>query len=255
MTLRPTLFGACAACLVVTIAGAAQASAQGKLGAFEADATAPASPERAYQEPSDGGLAEFWAQVFAQALQYTLWDGGACSWERVTDGAASGAEPAPRRLGDPLIPFARFDLAYQYVESDVEALDVRAEAGFGPFGAHLDYTRYWEQAPADRLDLVRVLGLFRMSFGSTVEADLGCGVLTLNGDQPDSRFLLSLPVLIHPSPYWGVEFRPAWAARVSDYDLAALLTWRCASLKLGYRWVDSPNESLDGPYAGFSVRW
>ena len=40
----------------------------------------------------------------------------------------------------------------------------------------------------------------------------------------------------------------------SDYDVAALLTWRNVSLKAGYRWVASPHESLAGPYAGLSLR-
>jgi hypothetical protein len=42
---------------------------------------------------------------------------------------------------------------------------------------------------------------------------------------------------------------------VSDYDLAALLGWRYVSLKAGYRWVSSPRESLNGPYAGLSLRF
>ncbi len=187
-------------------------------------------------------------------FEVTLLYGGACSWARVTDRESSAVEVTPRALGEPLLPFARMDVVYQNVESDVDAVDVRAEAGYGPLGAHLDLTRYREQFPSDDLNIIRALGVYRMSFGSHVEIDLGCGVLTLSEQQTDSRFLFSLPVLVHPSAYWGIEFRPAWADRVNDYDLAVLLNRHYASLKLGYRWVDSPHESLDGPYVGISIR-
>lgn len=93
-----------------------------------------------------------------------------------------------------------------------------------------------------------------MSFGPYVETDLGFGSLTLQGDDTTSSFLFSVPVLIHPDKHWGLEFRPAWSDRVSDYDLAALLTWRYASVKAGYRWVNSPHASLNGPYIGLSLR-
>jgi hypothetical protein len=53
---------------------------------------------------------------------------------------------------------------------------------------------------------------------------------------------------------WGIELSPAWADGVSDYDIAVLLSQRYGSLKLGYRWLRSPNESLDGPYVGISAR-
>jgi hypothetical protein len=61
-------------------------------------------------------------------------------------------------------------------------------------------------------------------------------------------------LLVHPHPNFGVEFRPAWSDRVSDYDLGVLITWRYASLKTGYRWVLTPHESLNGPYVGLSFR-
>ena len=93
-----------------------------------------------------------------------------------------------------------------------------------------------------------------MSFGSRVETDLGAGTLTLDGETTATRWAVALPILVHPFAALGLEFRPTWAERVSDYDLALLLTWRCASLKAGYRWLATPHEVLDGPYLGLSLR-
>ena len=52
----------------------------------------------------------------------------------------------------------------------------------------------------------------------------------------------------------GIEIRPAWAENVTDVDVALLLTLGPSSLKAGYRWIEHPHESLNGPYAGVSCR-
>ncbi len=228
---------------------------QGKLGAFEADVNAPTKRvHREHDSSTPGCLSGAMGDALVNVFEFTLLAGGVCSWERVSPEAQPADEPAPRILGEPLIPFARCDLGYQRVSSDIHALDVRAEGGYGPLGVQFELTRYREHAAGDDLDLQRILGVYRMSFGSYVETDLGFGALTVSGDQTTSSFLFSIPLLIHPSAHWGIELRPAWSDRVSDYDVAALLTWRYASLKAGYRWVRSPHESLDGPYVGLSLR-
>jgi hypothetical protein len=240
--------------LCALMAATQPAAAQGRLHAFEADTSAQESRGRDHRDRSDRCFSSFWGEFFAEVFEATLGCGGACSWDRVTRRDAAGAGIVPRTLGDPLIPFARADVACQRIESDIDAVDVRAEVGYGPMGMHLDSTRYWERSPSDDLDITRVMGLYRMSFGSHVEIDLGLGVLSLKGDRTTSRSLFSVPFLFHPCEWWGIEFRPAWADRVSDRDVAVLLTRRHVSLKVGYRWVDSPRESLDGPYAGVSIR-
>jgi len=231
-----------------------QAPAQGKLDAFEADVIAGENHHHSYRNQSDSFFSALAEEVLSGFLELTLLYGGACSWERIADTGIHSDGVAPRAPGEPLIPFARVDIDYQNVSSVVDAMNVQADLGYGPAGAHLGFTRYREQTPTDHLDLIRALATYRMSFGSHVETDLGFGILTLNGEQTTSEFLFCLPVLIHPGRHWGIEFRPSWADRIRDYDLALLLTQDYVSFKLGYRWVDSRHESLDGPYAGISLR-
>jgi hypothetical protein len=247
-------FGAIFLIVALPFAYLPASSTAGTLSAFEADANARTGHAASRGDHDHDFLGEALGRLLADLTEITLVSGGACSLERINAAAPFDADFPPRQWGEPLIPFVRADLGYQWVAADTGATDVRAEAGYGPLAAHYNFTRYREGAPDDRLDLVRVLGLYRMSLGSQVEVDLGLGSLTLRGDSTNSRFLCSLPVLVHPGGHWGIEFRPAWAERVSDYDLALLLTWRAASFKAGYRWVNSPHESLAGPYAGLSLR-
>jgi hypothetical protein len=238
---------------VLVVAGCSDALAQGKLDAFAADAGA-----RSYGVGSSAGssgscVGAFFGEVFSEIIGATLAEGGAISLARVSGGADDG-DVRLREIGEPELPFARMDVVYQSIESDVEAVDARVELGYGPIGVHGNLTRYREREPHDNLSILRVYGAYRMSFGSYAEMDLGIGALTMMGDPAPTKLLLSVPFLFHPSEYVGIEFRPAWADRVSDYDLAALLSVKCVSLKLGYRWVCSPQESLNGPYVGVSIR-
>ena len=244
------------ACLPV-----ARPESPGKLDAFEANLTLRKPPpendeddDEEEESGSDSLLTDLLGDLMVEFVGSVLAEGGMASLQRVVDPEAIDFNMTARLPGDPLIPILRLDVVGQKVQSDIEALGVRGEGGYGPVGVQVDFSRYWEQTPGDQLNLIRSAGLYRMSFSSHVEVDLGLGALTVQGDRTTSNLLFSLPVLVHPHENWGVEFRPAWSEFYSDYDLALLLTHRYTSLKLGYRWVHSPDESLDGPYAGFSVR-
>lgn len=158
-----------------------------------------------------------------------------------------------------LLPAFRLDSSYQNVKSDIDALDVRAEAGYGPFAMQGRITRYTEEEPSDELDLIQVHGLFRLPVSDQLQVGLGAGALILDGDNRNSGFSLTAPILVYPREFLGIEFRPAWSKihenPLNDYDLGLVLSHSHVALRLGYRWVRSENESLDGPYLGFTFRF
>lgn len=57
----------------------------------------------------------------------------------------------------------------------------------------------------------------------------------------------------------GGESGPAWASvngtSVRRYELGVVLSRDYVALKGGYRWTESPNETLDGPFIGVSLRY
>lgn len=244
-------------CAVLLVLLMAHPVAAGTLKSFEKAATLPGNhgkDERSFYEvDEDSGVAELLEELVVPVAQVIAF-GGINSSNRV-----SGAGEEPRRSGDALLARLRVDACYQKVEDDVDAFDLRAEAGYGFFGIQTRHTRFWEVHPADTLGVTQAHLLYRMSFGSQVECDLGVGALLLDGRRTTSGISFTLPLLIHPTRNFGVEFRPAWGdmngRAVDDYDLAVLLGDRHVSLKLGYRWLMSGQRDLSGPEAGVSLYW
>lgn len=170
--------------------------------------------------------------------------GGISSWEKA----------AARSKGEPLLPFVRLDLAYQDAESDVEAREVAFEAGYGPWAARFQRTAYAEESPQSDLRLSYIQALYRMSFGTAVEVDLGLGGTYLDGIGHSRGPGVSIPVRIYPWERLGFEFRPVWSTingnPIRDYSLDIVAGWEYVSLTAGYRWVSTGPESLNGPRLG-----
>jgi hypothetical protein len=98
-------------------------------------------------------------------------------------------------------------------------------------------------------------GLYRISPTAFYQVDLGLGQLCLDGVEHTDKFSVTVPILIHsPRTHLGFEYHPAWADRINDQEVALLYSWRYVALKTGYRWVESPHVSLNGPYVGLSWR-
>lgn len=240
---------------LIALCGREVAGQESRLAAFEANVVGRDSVA-SWDGRSRSCLTDFWGEVLGDLFAAVVIDGGATSWHRAAGtGILAELDIADRRPGEALIPFVRLDTVWHRVNSRLDAVDWRAEAGYGPVGAHVNATHYRERHPSARLDLVRALALYRMSFGVHAQADFGLGIVSVRGDESTSRLLFSTPLLLHPGRHWGVEFRPAWADRLDDYDLAVLLTVGPVSAKAGWRWLRAPNESLHGPYAGVSLRF
>ena len=157
--------------------------------------------------------------------------------------------------GGAMLPFLRADFGYRDVEGDIDALEYRLEAGYGAFALGFDHSHYREDEPDDELDLMRIQAILRMSFSDSIEVGTGFGALVIDGDERDTRFSFSLPTRIGITEWIGVELRPAWSESVSDFEASLLVSGDYASLKAGYRWVDSHEESLGGPFIGMAIHY
>lgn len=252
---------------------AAQAESCGKLCEFERAATKPGtapgkadSPKRGAHASADDdeSLAALLIRPFADLIVLAIAEGGANSNLR----AGGGDERVrPRTDGEALIPRLRLDVGRQRIDSATEAWDLRIEAGEGALGIQGRLTRYREElggsSPAvSRLDFRQAHVLYRMS-GEFLEVDLGIGMLQMSGRDTHSALSFTVPVLIHPTPWLGLEYRPAWARiaihSVRDQELALMLGGPFASLRMGYRRVDTDGGStgavMQGPFMGLSIRY
>ena len=68
-----------------------------------------------------------------------------------------------------------------------------------------------------------------------------------------------LLIELYPSRHWDLEFWPAWAtindSRLQDYDLSAHFLLKFVGVKVGYRWLRSPNTDISGPTIGVVTRF
>ncbi len=187
-------------------------------------------------------------------MYHSFFIGGLTSHHRLSGEEDREFGLMPREGGDIAIPFARVDVAFREVSSEIDSMDYRLELGYGAFAFRYEQSRY-EEEPDDELDLIRWQGVYRMSFSEKVELDVGLGQLTIDGNNSDSRFAFSLPLMLRPTELLGIEIRPSWSEDVTDYDVGILLSRHYVSLKAGYRWVTSRDVSLDGPYAGIAIHF
>ncbi len=220
----------------------------GKLDDFEKDAT---KPRRSSQHShSDGdGLWDFFFEGLLGSLFET---------EYQESRGGRRLDVLENQPGDGLRPLVRFDFGYQNVESDVDAMDYRFEVGVDHLALQWRRTTYAETTPADDLDYDQGHVLFRF-YDANFEIDFGLGYASLNGDTYHSGLSATIPVLIQAYDFLGFELRPSWSYigrnSISDYDLSVTLGWDYAVCRLGYRWVRTDNEALDGPYVGLSLRF
>jgi len=224
----------------------------GELDKFEEDATKVKEDKPSSQHnhnDDDSFLGDIFAQIVISAGK------GSLSREGY---AEEGDTVAKRQQGDRLLPRARLDVAGQFLEHDISAVDLRGEVGYAAFAGQVRYTRMWEDSNGNALTTTYGHFLLRMALGSKGEMDLGVGALNLAGRQSTTGVSMTLPIQVHGDNF-GVEARPAWSALndnvIQDYDVALVAGVRFVALRAGYRWLLAPHETLKGPYAGVSLSW
>ncbi len=185
---------------------------------------------------------------------------------RVDEGQpAAAVSGLTHEVGTAGLPYLRFDYRWQYLDSDLDANDFLLEVGYQYAALYARFTRYEDRAAKEDLDIEQYYGLFRMGgsdeffFSGYFQIGLGAGGYIIKGDREQSGAALTVPILVYPCDYFGIEFRPAWARinnkTISDYDISVSAGQRFIQLRTGYRWlwVQGEGHWLNGPYAGVSL--
>ncbi len=169
------------------------------------------------------------------------------------------ARSSDRTAGEHSLPTLRADVAYQNVDSDVEAVDLRLDIGidFGAF--HYSEVNYKEEDTGDKLQLSYYHVVYRHQFSPELEWHVGGGVVGLGGEDVNTGGSLTSQLTYRPLDWLAVEFRPTWSSindnSIRDYDLGVHFGRKFAFMKAGYRWVQSGDTNLDAVYIGASFRY
>jgi hypothetical protein len=179
-------------------------------------------------------------------------------------GAAAAAGVEPREVGDPDLPYAAVDLGIQRVSSVQTTTDARAEIGFGAFAVVVRNTRYRETISSTttggELSVRQSYGLFRMAPSRTFQLGVGVGESVLSGQRETVGTSLTAPISVCPDRDWCLRLLPTWnsypgGGKTTEYDWSVAWTQPWLSLRLGYRWVNSGVEVLQGPTAGLTLHF
>jgi len=165
----------------------------------------------------------------------------------------------PRRHGQRLVPFARFDTLFGEFESDLELQDYLVEAGYGAFSATYRYSRFQEKSPSDLLILDQTFINYRMTLGDRTQLDLGLGNYGLKGNQDLSDRAFRFGFSWIGDSRFGVEYNYVFTAgdqvKINDKELALLYSYDYISLKAAYRIINGRSADLRGPSLGLSFHF
>jgi hypothetical protein len=169
------------------------------------------------------------------------------------------ADTPQREPGEPLLPYLRIDAGWQHIDDNIQAVDTRIEAGYGPLALAYRHTHYMERDTDDTLNLAYAHALYRFSPTPAFEVDLALGATVLDGNNTHAGFSVGIPITWYPWKNVGLRFAPTWSSInsnwISDYDTAVQVSIRFMTIFAGYRYVDAGGETLDGPYCGVSFHY
>jgi len=189
----------------------------------------------------------------AQAIGNGLDDAATHSNQRINDSSASAPEDK-RTLGEPVIPYFRLNLNLQNIESNIYGFDGKLELGYGAIAGEYRQTRYRDDVLNEHLLLKQLQIYSRMSFGNHFVMNFGLGAASLDGENHAQGALFSIPIIYYPQRHLAFELRPSWMfggnLSLNEMDLSTLISYQRVALRLGYRQLNSQNDSLEGAYAG-----
>ncbi|HLQ25140.1 MAG TPA: hypothetical protein VK138_04595 [Acidiferrobacterales bacterium] len=243
---------------------AALGADESRLDKFEKDIAKPGTPDKPHAQASSYGSdtdsSDLQKSFISDVLETIFLVPGKNSMMRIDSTLMESPQGViPRQTGDGLLVYARLDTSYQRVDSDISGVDSRLEIGYGAFGLEIRQTRYRDTKINTHLQVDQYHGLYRMSFGNTLEIGLGYGETTFDGTSRNSGHTWATPVLYQPLPWFGIEYRPSWMTinnnEITDNEFAVDVGGRYWAVRGGYRQIKSPTEKIVGPFIGLSLRF
>ncbi|MCJ8331355.1 MAG: hypothetical protein HRT89_20455 [Lentisphaeria bacterium] len=190
---------------------------------------------------------------FCEVFFDVLVMGGVNSWDMMFEDSI-----IHREEGDTILPILQIDTNYQFVESNLHAIDTRVEIGFGPFAFEYRNTNY-KESYANDLDIDQYYFIYRMSVDTDVEIGIGFGQLILEGSSRNSGSSLSIPMSFHFTDEWSAHSKLTSASingnSIYDRELDVLYSIDKVSIRAGYRWMKVGSVDLNGPYVGLSIHF
>lgn len=260
--------GRCA-CVAFAVLLVGQPAWAGKLSQLEEDLEKPSSEQENGRESPceqcDGDTNcdeddHSGESLLAEVILLALASGGVASVERVSETTpreGSLLQLRRRRAGEALLPAMRLDATGAWLLRDIGALHLRGELGWGPVAITANWTRMHEEG--DRLDILNEHLVYRMALWSFGELDLALGAGQSAGAKTTWGFSLGIPIRIHPSQHFGVEFTPTWTvfrgSLLQDYHLALVGGTGFVSATVGFRMLRSDNVKMQGPTVGVALRY
>ncbi len=180
-------------------------------------------------------------------------DGSTTSSERIKKHPLKSGI-SPRKTGEILIPFYRFNINYQHVNDKINAFDLKMEFGKGVNGVELRTTQYDDSLANEELKYHQLQYFHRMSFGNQVAVNLGLGYARIDITDSFDGLILSLPMLYQNNNHLGIEVRPSYfnadGVDISELDFSVMYTYRKTAFRLGHRSIQSTNIDIKGVYLG-----
>lgn len=193
----------------------------------------------------DNGLLQFALEVVGEMFAM----GGRSSMSRILPQGESSS--VPRMNGEPLIPFIRYDFAFQRISSDISARSNRIEGGYGPLALYLEDYAFIENNPPSALNVGRLMFLYRMA-GDVTEIDVGLGRTVLAGATRTEIDAITVRAKYRFNEHFALDFQPVFGDRLYDLELALSYGQQFGAIKVGYRSLNSPSDSLSGVFTGLA---
>lgn len=161
-----------------------------------------------------------------------------------------------REIGSPLLPMFRVSGSWQYIDSKIKGRDFFLDTGKSLFSVQFRRTAYREYDPRDGLSLSYGHVKYRLSYGNSVELDLGLGRAELNGNKQTWGGSFTAPLFWKFRNHFGFGLWQAVSnfkgVVVYDQDFSCMYFNNGFSVSAGYRSISNPVSSLSGPYLGLS---